>query len=222
VTLPFMVTPKQVAQADPRFPPVAAGYTLAATAGTAPRTSVEIVAVADYGIDLVATFVAAAPAEGQSLVAALQTVDNIVYIDFNADLPLSWFAAVLKVGEITANTTAQLYSSDADMFIMQLNKAVTVKHDATGWYIPSYDASLYTVWVGFGLGADIVFFAYRAVASPMTTMLITADGYQLARSSGGQRIGDVVTASQNPWTMPLGGAYRLTFDSSGNGTLTTR
>ena len=50
----------------------------------------------------------------------------------------------------------------------------------------------------------------------------THGGYQLARSSGGQTFGDMVTNAQEAWTMPLGGAYLLTFDSSGNGALSVR
>ncbi|WP_010161344.1 hypothetical protein [Sphingomonas sp. PAMC 26617] len=218
---PFAVTPAQRIRADPRFPPVAATQPVAATV-TVPRTSVQIVATADYAIELVATFAAADPAGGQALVAGLQTVDTTVTIDFTSALPLWWFAAVQKAGEIAANTTACAYSSNSDIFQMQLNKSITLTHDGTGWHIPTYDGTLYTVSVGFGLGAEIVYFAYAAVVSPMTSVLINAGGYELARSSGAQTIGSTITADQESWIMPLGGAYRLTFDSSGDGTLSNR
>lgn len=224
----FTPTPAQIDAANRRFPPVAARNRAAATGAAlqtaAPQTSVTIVAAADYSVDLVATIFPGSPAPpgGERLVAGLQTVNRAVYIPFNRDLPLWWFAAVQKKGEIAANTDAFAYSSDADSFTMQMNPAITLTHDAKGWHIPSYDSTLYAVTVGFGLGTDLVFCAYAAPAAPLASLPIPLGGYQLARSSGGQGIGDIVTADQTAWSMPLGAAYLLTFDASGVGKLTTR
>ncbi|PMZ83524.1 hypothetical protein, partial [Pseudomonas sp. FW306-2-11AD] len=85
----------------------------------------------DYAIALVATFfpVNMAQLGGERIVAGLQTVDTTVYIAFNRDLPVSWFASIYKTGEISPNAAAFPYSSDADSFILPLNKAVTLTHD---------------------------------------------------------------------------------------------
>lgn len=213
------------AQTAPAIHPGASPYFASGlTAGDARQTSVQIMAAADYAIDLVATvFPGSTPPEtGKRLVAAVQTVNRAVYIAFNRDLPLWWFAAAHKRGEIAPNTDAFSYSSDSDSFIMPLNKAITLTHDAKGWHIPSYDSTRYAVTVGFGLGAGLVFCAYAAPAAPLASLPISFGGYQLARSSGGQDIGDVVTADQTAWPMPPGAAYLLTFDASGVGHLTKR
>lgn len=220
MTPPFAPTAAQLARANPRFAPATAAY---AAAAAPPATTVQIKPAADYAIDLVATFYPARFAQlgGEQIVAGLQTVDTNVYITFNRDLPLSWFAAVYRAGEISPNTAAYRYASDADSFILPLNKLITLTHDSTGWRIPSYDSSLYQVSVGFGLGADPVFCAYALQVSPLSTKLVGAGGFQLARSAGGQEIGDVVLASDaESWSMPIGGRYILTFDAEGNGTLT--
>jgi hypothetical protein len=219
---PFAITPADRADARRRFPPVTATSTVAVTGGTS-DTTVEIVAEVDYAIPLVATFAAASPIppSGQQMVAALQTVDTKVYIDFNRDLPLWWFAAAYKTGDIAANTAACVYSSDADAFSLALTPSITVTHDSAGWTMPVYDGTQYAVTVGFGLGTSLVFFAYAVPTSPNATLLVKAGGYVLAQSSGTQKIGDPVTSSQKAWTMPLGDAYLLTFDSTGTGTLTT-
>lgn len=221
---PFSATPAQIAQANPCFTPVAAGTALAATDALPPPTTVEIKLTQDYAIELVATFFPANLAQlgGERIVAGLQTVDTNVYIAFNRDLPLSWFASVYKSGEIRPNAAAYSYSSDADSFTLPLNKAITLTHDSAGWHIPTYDTTIYKVCVGFGLGADPIFCAYSLGVSPVSTALVTAGGFQLVRNAGGQQIGDVVSAAEEAWSMPIGGQYVLTFDASGNGTLTTR
>ncbi|MES1995177.1 hypothetical protein [Sphingomonas sp. 3F27F9] len=152
----------------------------------------------------------------------MQTVDTNVYIAFNRDLPVSWFASIYKAGEISPNAAAFPYSSDADSFILPLNKAVTLTHDSAGWHIPSYDATLYKVTVGFGLGTDPIFCAYALQVSPVSTAVVAAGGFQLVRDAGGQEIGDVISVAEEAWSMPIGGQYILTFDASGNGTLSTR
>ncbi|WP_242137955.1 hypothetical protein [Sphingomonas sp. TREG-RG-20F-R18-01] len=219
---PFAITPADRADARRRFPPVTATSTFAATGGTS-VTTVEIVAEVDYAIPLVATFAAASPIpqSGQQMVAALQTVDTKVYIDFNRDLPLWWFAAAYKTGEIAANTATYVYTSDADVFSLALTPSITLTHDSAGWKMPVYDGTQYAVTIGFGLGTSLVFFAYAVPASPNATVLVNAGGYVLAQSSGTQTIGDPVTNSQTAWSMPLGDTYLLTFDSTGTGTLTT-
>ncbi len=221
---PFSPTPTEIAQANPRFTPVAAGTPLAATDTLPPATTVTIKPAQDYAIELVATFYPMNLAQlgGDRIVAGLQTVDTNVYIAFNRDLPVSWFASVYKTGEIRPNAAAFPYSSDADSFTLPLNKAITLTHDSAGWRIPSYDSSLYQVCVGFGLGTDPIFCAYSLQVSPVKTVLVAAGGFQLVRDAGSQDIGDVINATEEAWSMPIGGQYILTFDASGNGTLTTR
>lgn len=216
------LTPAQAAPAI--YPGASALFASGPIAGDVRQTSVQIMAAADYAIDLVATVFpgSTSPETGKRLVAGLQTVNRTVFIPFNRDLPLWWFAAAHKRGDIAPNTDAFAYSSDSDSFIMRLNKAITLTHDAKGWHIPSYDSTLYAVTVGFGLGTDLVFCAYAAPAAPLATLPIPIGGYQLARSSGGQDIGDLVTADQTAWSMALGAAYVLTFDTSGVGHLTQR
>jgi hypothetical protein len=222
-TTPFSPTPAELAQANPRFTPVAADTLYAATAYP-PTTTVTIKPAQDYAIALVATFfpVNMAQLGGERIVAGLQTVDTTVYIAFNRDLPVSWFASIYKTGEISPNAAAFPYSSDADSFILPLNKAVTLTHDSAGWHIPSYDATLYKVTVGFGLGSDPIFCAYALQVSPVSTAVVAAGGFQLVRNAGGQEIGDVISEAEEAWSMPIGGQYILTFDASGNGTLSTR
>lgn len=220
MTRPFAPSAAQRARANPRFVSVSAARSAGAPP---PATTVQIKPAADYAIDLVATFYPARIAQlgGERVIAGLQTVDTNVYIAFNRDLPLSWFASVYRVGEISPNTAAYRYASDADSFILPLNTVITLTHDSTGWRIPSYDSSLYQVGVGFGLGVDPVFCAYSLAVSPLSTRLVDAGGFQFARSAGGQEIGDVVVASPaDCWSMPVGGRYVLTFDAEGNGTLT--
>lgn len=221
--LPFVPTPSEVDRATLRFPPVVATQRVVTTASVR-NTSVKIVAVQDYAIGLVATFLPKTPVPpyGQRLVAGAQTVDTTIFIDFNLNLPLWWFAGVLNTGEIAANTAVFAYTADTDSFSLHLNKAITLTHDATGWHIPVYDGSLYTVSVGFGVGQSLVVCAYAVPGSPNTNIVVGASGYQFALSNGGDQLGAVILADQTAWTMPLGGAYLLTFDTSGNGHLTNR
>lgn len=228
---PFSPTPPEKGHPNPRFPPVvAAGDSLAVATGTAfmvtgtapPETNVEIKPAQDYAIALVATFCSPSQPSGERLVAGLQTVDSAVYVDFKRDLPLWWLGSVFRTGEISPNSSVFAYSGNADGFSMPINKDITLTHDQNGWKIPSYDTTEYSVMVGFGLGVDLVFPAYLVGTPPITNIVVEAGGYQLARSSGAQTIGDEVTPEQEAWSMPLGGAYLLTFDASGNGQLSTR
>ena len=227
---PFSPPPGEEGHPNPRFPPVAAaGNPLAATGAPPldltslpPDTNVEIKPAQDYAIELVATFTSPSPPEGERLVAGLQTVDATVYVDFKRALPLWWLGSVYRAGEISPNSMVSAYAGDGDSFIMQITKSITLTHDQNGWTIPAFDTTQYSVMVGFGLGADPVFPAYLVNASPNSRLAVVAGGYQLARSSGGQTFGDIITDAQEAWTMALGGAYLLTFDSSGNGTLSTR
>ncbi|WP_262408783.1 hypothetical protein [Sphingomonas sp. JC676] len=216
---------------NPRFPPVtAAGDSLAVATGTAlaaldaPDTNVEIEPAQDYAIELVATFCPAAAAQFDSmrLVAGLQTVDSNVYVDFKRSLPLWWLGSVYRTGEVSPNSQVFAYTSHTDSFSMPITKDITLTHDSGGWKVPLYDATDYSVMVGFGLGVDLVFPAYLAEAPPATLLTVAAGGYQLARSAGAQTIGDVVASNQEAWSMPLGSAYLLTFDASGTGHLTKR
>jgi hypothetical protein len=94
-------------------------------------------------------------------------------------------------------------------------------HD--GWDIPAFDPAKYTVNVGFGVRIrDWVYWAYSVPCSPGQRGVFMAAGmYILARSNGGEQIGDPLPIGMEAWSLPLGRRYALTFDACGNGTLTT-
>ncbi len=207
---PFMITKTQRKNANNFFSPVLAS----------PSTIVYITSPYDQEIELVATFSPAVPiSSGVRRVAGQQTVDTSVLINFSQVLTLYWMASVLKKGDLSPNQSCQIYSSDQDVFIMQLNKYITLNHDQQGWNIPVYDAQEYVVNVGFGLGMEYISWGYSIPCSPTMILDVKAGSYDLVRSNGQEQIGDPVVPDKGDWAMPMGYTYTLKFDSSGNGTL---
>lgn len=205
-----------------RFPPVpTAGGSLQHlhTMIAAPQTSVLIEIDGDYTVNLVASFAAAggATSDPGELVAGAQQVSTQVYINCAQQLPLFWLAQVLRIGDIAANGAVFPYTADSDSFSLTIG-TIALSHGAAGWTVPSFDSTLYAVFVGFGLGSPYAFPAFLTQASPLTTMKVDAGGYVLAQPTGTEQTGQPVVASES-WTMPLGKAWLLRFDASGVGTL---
>jgi len=208
-----------------RFPPVPVpgGNPLHAPAAAAtPHTSVLIQLDGLSSVDLVASFAGAGPAapEPGELVAGMQQVLTQAYIDYDQQLPLWWLAQVLRIGDISASGSVVAYTADTDSFALRIGEVV-LNHGPAGWSIPSFDSTVYSVFVGFGLGSPYAYPAFLAQASPLTTVEVGAGGYVLARPVGSSAIGKPVAASDS-WTMPLGKAWLLSFNASGVGTLSTR
>ena len=174
-------------------------------------------------IDLVVTFSPSSPVpNGVLRVAAFQTVYSAVSIDFTTEATLCWMVSALKTGELNPNQAAEVFSSNADTFRLQVTQYLAVTHDPGGWTIPTYDDRDYTVNVGFGLRIrGWVYWAYSVRCTPNQQRLaIPAGSYELVRSDGSEQIGDpVYLAGMSQWVMPMGHAYTLTFDASGNGVL---
>jgi hypothetical protein len=183
-------------------------------------TIVHITSAYDQQIELVATFSPATPISGGvRRVAGQQIVDTSVLINFSRQLTLHWMASVLKKGDISPNQSYQIYSSDKDTFMMQLNNCITLNHNKQGWNIPEYDAQEYVINVGFGLGMEYISWGYSIPCSPNMIIDVKAKSYDLVRSNGQEQIGDPVAPDEGDWAMPMGYSYTLKFDSSGNGTL---
>ncbi|WP_294334459.1 hypothetical protein [uncultured Sphingomonas sp.] len=173
-------------------------------------------------VDLVASFAGAGPAAPHpgELVAGVQQVLTQAYIDYNQQLPLWWMAQVLRIGDISASGSVATYTADTDSFTLRMGEIV-LNHGSAGWSIPSFDSTVYSVFVGFGLGSPYAFPAFLAQVSPLTTVQIGAGGYVLGQPSNSGTIGSPVAASDS-WTMPLGEAWLLCFNASGVGTLSSR
>ena len=208
----------QLATANGLFSPVAVGASPTATALA--RTSVEIDGALDPGMELLATFLPASPVPGGvRRVAGTQLVTTEVAIAFNRDLPFYWMASVLRKGDIAPNQLGHAYSGAADAFEMPFGDQLTLAHDESGWRIPHFDDGQYVVNVGFGLGRQIAAWGYSVACRPGQPVAMEAGAYQLASSDGSARIGDPVPDCATSWAMPLGSAYRLSFDQRGQGTL---
>jgi hypothetical protein len=173
-------------------------------------------------VDLVLSFLPATSlASGVPRVSALQTVISDVRIDLTQQATLYWLASALEVGQLAPNQGASAYLGDGDEFQLHIGSDLVVAHNGTGWQIPAYDSTQYSVNVGFGLKIqNWVYWAYSVCCSPGEQLVIAAGGYEFVRSNGDENIGDpVFMAGMDAWTLTLGGDYVLAFDACGNGTL---
>jgi hypothetical protein len=209
---PILRTPRRWAGAERAFPPIL----------VAPDTTVEITSADAAEIDLVLTFAPRVELpKGVRRVAAFQSVDSDVLIDFTTQAALYWLASVLKTGELAPNQAAQMFDSNADTFRLQVTREITISHDSIGWSIPSFDPAEYIVNVGFGVKIrGLVYWAYSVSCDPDQQPDIKAGSYELVRSNGAEQIGDPVFLSgMSQWRMPMGHDYVLAFDAMGNGVL---
>ena len=214
------ITGPEFHKASPAFRPVVSASP-AVVAGT-PPTRVRITTPNTMPVGLVATFSPTGSVSGGvKRVAGTQTVTTTVDLQFSKVLPLTWMASVMKIGDLAPNQRYSAYASDADSFVMQLNAAITLTHENGAWHIPAFDTTQYTVNVGFGLGTTYIGWAFSLECQPLTAITLGAGSYELVKWNGQEQIGDpVVPTTQGDWVMPMGFAYTLTFDASGNGVLT--
>lgn len=220
---PFLLTGTQIKNANLRFTPAKASGQLtivSVVSSSGQPTIVSITSPYDEKIELVATFLPAKPlSNGVRRVSGKQIVHTNVEIDFSRVLPLCWLASVYRQGDLSANLSYQVYSSDTDYFSLSLNDDITLTHRNGVWQTPTYDAQKYQVCLGFGLGLDYVRWGYSVLCQPSQKVCLGAGSYELARSNGQEHIGDPVASNQPYWDMPMGFSYTLAFDACGNGCL---
>jgi hypothetical protein len=155
-------------------------------------------------------------------VSALQKVSSTVWVDFAQQATLYWLASVLQSSLLSPNQMGYPYTQNSDAFALQITNDMRFIHDADGWEVPDYDSREYTVNVGFGLRIrEWVYWGFSVLCSPGCRVHIDAGSYQFVRSNGGEQMGDPIAEDRRQWDMPIGFSYRLAFDASGNGTLTT-
>jgi hypothetical protein len=86
-------------------------------------------------------------------------------LGFDDVLPVCWMASVLYRDDIAPNQLT-FPCSGVSEFRMNFPCELSIGHDADAWQLPNYDARMYAVTVGFGLGLGIAGWAYSVPGQP--------------------------------------------------------